>query len=87
VAHDVGRRGGRPVLWTLPTALLSGAGAAAGIATKQEAYRLLTIREGDKVVGMPALQEVVRSQFASVVKGSVAPGHEKFTRYQHRRFC
>jgi Family of unknown function (DUF5681) len=39
---------------------------------RQEAYRLLTIREGDKVIRMPALRAVVRSQFASAVKGSVA---------------
>jgi Family of unknown function (DUF5681) len=39
---------------------------------RQEAYRLLTIREGDKVMRMPALRAVVRSQFASAVKGSVA---------------
>jgi Family of unknown function (DUF5681) len=39
---------------------------------RQEAYRLLTVREGDKVVRMPALQAVLRSQIASAAKGSVA---------------
>jgi hypothetical protein len=38
----------------------------------QEAYRLLTIREGDKITRMPALQAVVRSHFASAAKGNVA---------------
>jgi Family of unknown function (DUF5681) len=28
----------------------------------EEAYRLLTVREGDKVTRMPALQAVIRSQ-------------------------
>jgi Family of unknown function (DUF5681) len=39
---------------------------------QQESYRLVTIREGDKVVRMPAFQAVVRSHFASAAKGSVA---------------
>jgi|HubBroStandDraft_1064217.scaffolds.fasta_scaffold107245_2 hypothetical protein len=39
---------------------------------RQEAYRLLTIREGQKVTKMPTLQAVVRSHFASAAKGSVA---------------
>jgi Family of unknown function (DUF5681) len=38
---------------------------------RQEAYRLLTIREGEKVTRMPALQAVIRSQIASAAKGSV----------------
>jgi hypothetical protein len=38
----------------------------------QEAYRLLTIREGDKVTRMPALQAVLRSQITSAAKGNVA---------------
>jgi hypothetical protein len=38
---------------------------------RQEAYRLLTIREGDKVSRIPALQAVIRSQIASAAKGSV----------------
>jgi hypothetical protein len=39
---------------------------------RQEAERMLTIREGDKVIRMPALQAVFRSQIASAVKGNVA---------------
>ena len=39
---------------------------------RQEAYRLLTIREGDKVTRMPALQAVFRSQITSAAKGNVA---------------
>src|SRR6266446_8526731 len=39
---------------------------------RQEAYRLLTIREGDKDTRIPALQAVVRSQIASAAKGNVA---------------
>ena len=38
---------------------------------RQEAYRLLTVREGDKVTRMPALQAVLRSQIASAAKGNV----------------
>jgi Family of unknown function (DUF5681) len=38
---------------------------------RQEAYRLLTIREGDKISRIPALQAVIRSQIASAAKGSV----------------
>jgi hypothetical protein len=38
----------------------------------QEAYRSLTVREGDKVTRMPAIQAVLRSQIASAVKGNVA---------------
>jgi hypothetical protein len=38
----------------------------------QEAYRLLTLREGDKVTRMPAVQAMLRSQMASAVKGNVA---------------
>jgi len=38
---------------------------------RQEAYRLLTIREGEKVTRMPALQAVIRSQITSAAKGSV----------------
>jgi hypothetical protein len=36
----------------------------------QEAFRLLTLREGDKVIRMPALQAVLRSQIASAAKGN-----------------
>jgi len=39
---------------------------------RQEAYRLLTVREGDAVTKMPALQAVIRSQIACAVKGNVA---------------
>jgi Family of unknown function (DUF5681) len=39
---------------------------------RREAYRLLTIREGQKVTKMPTLQAVVRSHFVSAAKGSVA---------------
>jgi hypothetical protein len=38
---------------------------------RQEAYRLLTVREGDKVSRMPALQAVIRSQIAAAAKGNV----------------
>ena len=38
---------------------------------RQEAYRLLTIREGDKVSRIPALQAVIRSQIAAAAKGNV----------------
>jgi hypothetical protein len=39
---------------------------------RQEVYRLLTVREGDAVKKMPALQAVIRSQIACAVKGNVA---------------
>jgi hypothetical protein len=38
---------------------------------RQEAYRLLTIREGDKVTRMPALQVVIRGLIACAAKGNV----------------
>jgi hypothetical protein len=38
---------------------------------RQEAYRLLTVREGEKVSRMPALQAVIRSQIAAAAKGNV----------------
>jgi hypothetical protein len=38
----------------------------------EEANRLLTVREGDKVTRMPALQAVLRSQIASAAKGNVS---------------
>src|SRR6266404_1901246 len=38
---------------------------------RQEAYRLLTIREGDKVTRMPALQVVARSLTTCAAKGDV----------------
>jgi len=37
-----------------------------------EAYRLVTVREGDKTLKMPALQAVLRSQVALAVKGNGA---------------
>jgi Family of unknown function (DUF5681) len=36
----------------------------------KEAYRLVTVREGDKVMSLPAIQAVMRSQFALAVKGN-----------------
>jgi hypothetical protein len=38
---------------------------------RQELYRSLTVREGDKVTRMPALQAVIRSQIACAAKGNV----------------
>ena len=35
-----------------------------------EVYRMVRVREGDKVLTMPALQAVLRSQFALAVKGN-----------------
>jgi Family of unknown function (DUF5681) len=37
----------------------------------KEAYRLLTVREGNAVKKMPALQAVIRSQIAAAAKGNV----------------
>src|SRR5207248_1070883 len=37
----------------------------------REVYRLLTVREGDKVMRMTALQAELRSQIASAAKGNV----------------
>jgi Family of unknown function (DUF5681) len=42
---------------------------ARGLAIK-EAYRLITVREGDKVTRLPALQAVMRSQVALAAKGN-----------------
>jgi uncharacterized protein DUF5681 len=36
----------------------------------KEAYRLVTVREGDKVMSLPAIQAVMRSQVALAVKGN-----------------
>ena len=36
----------------------------------KEAYRLITVREGDKVMSLPAIQAVMRSQVALAVKGN-----------------
>jgi Family of unknown function (DUF5681) len=49
---------------------------------RQEAYRLLTIREGDKVSRIPALQAVIRSQIASAAKGNVAAQRAVFKAVQ-----
>jgi len=38
---------------------------------RQEVYRVLTVREGDAVTKMPALQAVIRSQIACAAKGNV----------------
>src|SRR5262249_40699227 len=38
----------------------------------KEAYRLLTVREGDKVTRMPILQAVWRSLLTSAAKGNVS---------------
>src|SRR5262245_9357153 len=38
----------------------------------QEVYRLLTVRDGDTVTKIPALQAVIRSHIASALKGNVA---------------
>jgi hypothetical protein len=42
----------------------------------QEAYRKVTVREGDKVTEMPALKAVLRGLFARAAKGSVAAQRE-----------
>ena len=36
----------------------------------KEAYRRITVREGDKVMRVPAIQAVMRSQVALAVKGN-----------------
>jgi hypothetical protein len=36
----------------------------------REAYRLVTVREGDKVMSLPAIQAVMRSQVALAIKGN-----------------
>jgi Family of unknown function (DUF5681) len=56
-----GNPGGRPRGIT--------AGRATALAIK-EAYRLVTVREGDKVLTMPAIQAVLRSQIALAAKGN-----------------
>jgi hypothetical protein len=38
---------------------------------REEAYRLITVREGDKVIRIPVLQAVLRNQLAVAAKGSV----------------
>jgi hypothetical protein len=44
--------------------------ARARVLALKEAYRLVTVREGDKVTSLPAIQAVMRSQFALAVKGN-----------------
>jgi hypothetical protein len=56
-----GNPGGRPRGMT--------AGRAAALALK-EAYRLVNVREGDKVMTMPAIQVVLRGQVALAAKGN-----------------
>src|SRR5260370_13873183 len=56
-----GNPGGRPRGMT--------AGRATALAIK-EAYRLVTVREGDQVLTMPAVQAVLRSQVALAAKGN-----------------
>ena len=38
----------------------------------KEAYRAVTVRDGDRVASLPALQAVLRSQMAAAAKGNVA---------------
>jgi hypothetical protein len=49
-----------------------GEAERAEVLIREEAYRLLTVREGDKVTRVPALQAVFRSQIASAAKGNVS---------------
>jgi hypothetical protein len=44
-------------------------GKATALALK-EAYRLVTVREGDKVITLPAIQAILRSQVALAAKGN-----------------
>jgi hypothetical protein len=60
-----GNPGGRP----------SGSGLARAKAlVLKEIYRLVTVREGDKVFRMPALQAVLRQQIALAIKGKGPAG-------------
>ena len=56
-----GNPGGRPRGMT--------AGRAAALALK-EAYRPVTVREGDKILTLPAIQAVLRSQVALAARGN-----------------
>jgi hypothetical protein len=56
-----GNPGGRPRGMT--------AGGATALALK-EAYRLVTVREGDNVIRLPAIQVILRSQIALAAKGN-----------------
>lgn len=58
-----GNPGGRPRGMT--------AGRATALALK-EAYRPVNVREGDKVISLPAIQAVLRSQVALAAKGNGA---------------
>jgi hypothetical protein len=58
-----GNPGGRPRGMT--------AGRATALALK-EAYRSVNVREGDKVITLPAIQAVLRSQVALAAKGNGA---------------
>jgi hypothetical protein len=49
---------------------------------RQEAYRKITVRDGDKVVQMTALQAVLRAQFTRAAKGNVAAQREISNRIQ-----
>jgi hypothetical protein len=49
---------------------------------RKEAYRPLTVREGDKVTRMPALQAVLRSQIACAAKGNVSAQRAVFKTVQ-----
>jgi Family of unknown function (DUF5681) len=49
-----------------------GEAERAELLIRKEAYRLLTVREGDKVTRMPAVQAVLRTQIASALKGNVS---------------
>jgi len=46
------------------------AAARARALALKEAYRPVTVREGDKVMSLPAIQAVMRSQVALAVKGN-----------------
>jgi hypothetical protein len=56
-----GNPGGRP------RGITAGRATAPAI---KEAYRPVTVREGDKVITMPAIQAVLRSQIALAAKGN-----------------
>jgi Family of unknown function (DUF5681) len=63
-----GNPGGRPRRMT--------AGRANSLALK-EAYRIVTVREGDKVLTMPAIQAVLRGLVAHAAKGN-SPAQRTF---------
>lgn len=51
---------------------------ARGLVLK-EAYRLVTVREGDNVISIPALQAILRSQVALAAKGN-GPAQRAFVK-------